>query len=1027
MKILRIRSIEEFKRDFNISHLYIYKSTRRVVNEQGVSELQAQKFADGSTKYFAQGDIRQVYLPLEKEVCEDMDNNQLKRDNLIVADVRKSNGEMVSVLMYSGQTARNTQQKQLFQIHPHQGYLNSEITIVNTNCHDGIKVKDSYNDKEYELEPASTIMIKLDAGEHVFSTVGGDFSDKVVIEDAIRLGGSKEKNTYIFEGTPWVLIVMLDRTYFFNRETKVQFVENNLAPTHINFLSKDYLIFISDSNCSIFNLNKLSVEKTYRNSTFLFSNESYAIISCPMRVVLYSLDGSGQVESMELLCNTYALDKQNEFLYYYDIKTERVIRRLLNSSASEDVINIHGEFKCFIGSHSVVSETDSHQLSILDMQTRRTFSIDNSNLVRKINNTNIHTVEGHDPNYVDINVVERNNRWLIIETQVDTSINNDGSLTHGYSYHVIASNISNYILESDCKISITEGRTYDFVSDTNGRGAIILEDSFQLMNGIPVVSPTGYILIKQDNGLYDPLYSVLYGDLQKDNVDLFRYTGLIGDPQEYYSLDDRSIEIDRLIDVEHRQSFLDYCCEFLPKVRAYRLSQGDSIDNLHSFNGLICKMPCPADRLLAISESYSYAVIHDEIGMKILHYDSVNQNWVDYPMGVIPIDKTTYTDALFSSDNNNVIYKKGDAYYLRELNTGQEAQFNAQRGVVRKYSINGYLPYFNYDSHSRPVLVDPVTLNRVEYAATSQFTFQSLDGTIKHISHNVPYYYSNEKREYVSEYEYQFWMMELDYFNNDSEIEKTRKREKREQYYNNNPWINVPKQKFLDIDSVCDDVLFKITYHIIEQINDERISIEQPEKFYFLNYVSYSYDNKYILYSGRYHPDSESNGGFAMMYDIKKGGKPTDYQPYLCEPLKAVWLGVFNRQGIAAFYDSNPHTYVVSDIQNNASQARIIPNRSFLTFSPSGKYMALSSQGYIPYSPNNKNWGHQPSFDVYIAKSTSPQEELAHYRDHGDSIAGLGMIERRNTSVVSATFSQDETKLMTVSRDGVIVIRNLHL
>lgn len=278
-------------------------------------------------------------------------------------------------------------------------------------------------------------------------------------------------------------------------------------------------------------------------------------------------------------------------------------------------------------------------------------------------------------------------------------------------------------------------------------------------------------------------------------------------------------------------------------------------------------------------------------------------------------------------------------------------------------------------------------------------------------------------------------MMELDYFKNDSEEVKARKKEKRKQYYNNNAWIRFSLSSFLEIDSVCDKVLFEKHYYIIERINNECIHIKQPEEFYFLNYVSYSYDNKFILYSGRYFQDSEKNRGFALLYDIQQN-KFVDYlinenqaNPSLKEfdKLKAVWLGAFNKQGIVAFYDSHPNTYVLSDIQNNARQVRIIPNRSFLTFSPSGKYMALSSQGYIPYSPNNKNWGHQPSFDVYIAKSTSPQEELAHYRDHGDSIAGLGMIERRNTSVASATFSQDETKLMTVSRDGVIVIRNLHL
>ena len=140
----------------------------------------------------------------------------------------------------------------------------------------------------------------------------------------------------------------------------------------------------------------------------------------------------------------------------------------------------------------------------------------------------------------------------------------------------------------------------------------------------------------------------------------------------------------------------------------------------------------------------------------------------------------------------------------------------------------------------------------------------------------------------------------------------------------------------------------------------------------------------------------------------------------------AVWLGVFSKNGMVAYYDSVPNTYI-SD--SNMKSFQTIHNRSFLTFSPTGKYIALSRQGYIPYDPNNPHWGHQPSRDVYIARSDSPCKELAHYCDHGDSIEGLSELHanRDNHFVASATFSKDEKKIMTVSDDGVVVIRNLHL
>ena len=45
--------------------------------------------------------------------------------------------------------------------------------------------------------------------------------------------------------------------------------------------------------------------------------------------------------------------------------------------------------------------------------------------------------------------------------------------------------------------------------------------------------------------------------------------------------------------------------------------------------------------------------------------------------------------------------------------------------------------------------------------------------------------------------------------------------------------------------------------------------------------------------------------------------------------------------------------------------------------------------------------------------------------DHGDKITGV--LTKRQKTVAMVAFSPDDKKLMSVSDDGVIVIRNLHL
>lgn len=101
----------------------------------------------------------------------------------------------------------------IFQIHPHFGYLNSDVRMINSSD-SSITVKDSYDGKEFEIPSLSSISARFSAGEHTLSVVGtDDESETIVIEDAVKFGGSKEKRSYIFEGTPWVIMVMLDRTY----------------------------------------------------------------------------------------------------------------------------------------------------------------------------------------------------------------------------------------------------------------------------------------------------------------------------------------------------------------------------------------------------------------------------------------------------------------------------------------------------------------------------------------------------------------------------------------------------------------------------------------------------------------------------------------------------------------------------------------------------------------------------------------------------------------------------------------------
>ena len=97
----------------------------------------------------------------------------------------------------------------------------------------------------------------------------------------------------------------------------------------------------------------------------------------------------------------------------------------------------------------------------------------------------------------------------------------------------------------------------------------------------------------------------------------------------------------------------------------------------------------------------------------------------------------------------------------------------------------------------------------------------------------------------------------------------------------------------------------------------------------------------------------------------------------------AIWIASFNEKGDLIVYNSSPNTFIFKGSENYLSHS-VISKRNFLCFSPSGKYFALSTQGYNPYSSGAINWGHQSSTKVYIRSISNLDKEIGPYEDIGN-------------------------------------------
>ena len=408
-------------------------------------------------------------------------------------------------------------------------------------------------------------------------------------------------------------------------------------------------------------------------------------------------------------------------------------------------------------------------------------------------------------------------------------------------------------------------------------------------------------------------------------------------------------------------------------------------------------------------------------------------------------DSTEYHDVLLSEDGNCIMHKDGDKAITFDIGTGF-SQTYANMSYIKH--INGIRPLFAIPTSLQPVLVNPVTKQRIEAKEMSNFQFVSPDGKlyadtrlkeyIEHYDLETGALVSNEEfRELRAKYTYpwnekqgstaweiiignrkQLILEHFEYLN-----EKYPKLFKDD--LTGNKWDDsvLDTTDRYDVEHFLGRLYGERGIAVIRKSNDDseysRIDLGSPLKY--INYVSFSYDSKYVAIAGY-----RNSGGLFLVYDLET--KSTIVHE---DTSRAVWNVAFSAINALASYTSNPKTLFAANKEeyiNMCDRDRIIEGHNFLTFSPDGMYFASSQQGYISkYDINGNvrdNWGHQPSSLVDIRSVHSQENTLTEFSDLGDS--GISETSRR-TSVASVSFSNDNKRLMMVGNDGVVIIRNLHL
>lgn len=929
----------------------------------------------------------------------------------------------------------------LFSIFPHTAYLNTEIHIVSESVED-IVITNTTTDEKFKLTKEEHRVLKLPAGRHLFKceNKNGVQIEEINVENGIKLGGSKLKKTYLFEESPWVVVVMKDRTYFYNRETEREFVEYYLVPEEINTISKNHLLITSKKRKLIFSLKYMAPiisfhKKLYIDDKYLIIDETLNKFDSLKRLSIYSyIDNSRRT----LTCSEYSIDSKNKTIYTFE--NGIIYSFNIENFLKKEILKVDNNFKCFIQCQYVIFENTKYknkELKLYDLQKRK-----ENNLLRhykypivSINNKSINNETNIKENFntlinlrkdnydaIQVNMTLLYLYIYIIDDYIYYITNTSSSFSDNYNnkniktknYYTIQCNTTNYKKE----IEIDYYTTIEIIEDTliinHNEEVTVLKNGKEIIvfkNGRLIKTPTKYVYYIRNNnidyiynlnndlihkGIFETNYLATYGVLISKNNGDASHLFYIGNKHPYYTR-----EISHISEEDNKLLVF---------------TQNNPYPSIH-INGR--EMPFLYKSIDSISKNGLLCLNIDGNKLILSTWDSSLKGFTKKEILSSLYDSNFFSDAYFTNEGSSIVYKKfkEDNYVFFDVFNQQKIEFDNINFIQNS---NGYRPLIDFDSYRNPVIIDPVTMQSVPSDYLSQYQFVSPDGNYYVKTDRKIEYYHKILNKQISKNKYDDLCNEYNYSQyNVERLEKRLKILKRKEL--------IKEHNLTDIDDYIingPNFVDKVVVDIIEYLfvkdvkNNKTITIKLGSPpLWFLNYVSFSYNNKYIAIAGRY-PNKSGKSGLFLLYDIIK-----EVAIYESTQSNAVWITAFSKNGEVCYYTSNPVTYRID--ANDISKTKSKRNRNFLCFSPSGKYIAMSNQGYKAKSSNksqNNMWGHKLSSEIFVHLNNESFEEKYYFNDHGDGIKGIG---NKANNVAFAAISNDDKKLLSISNDGVIIVRNL--
>ena len=936
-------------------------------------------------------------------------------------------------------------------IHPHKGYLNTKFQIRNAEKDNiSYKVYDEINNCVSEgvvapNEPHGVIMPS--AGEFKI-TINNEADYNIFVEDAFKYGGNTLKKAFVFDNTPWSFVVMHDRTYFYNRDTEESYVEP-ISPDDIEEISDKFVVLRTKKQDEI-TIYSLELQKPILwINNLLFHNS---------KCVCWTESGEEKKKIIVFSLEKLSIMQRVSFEdFSINTKLERVFIKNGNHiywlSFQDDMADLFrykycGTFICFTKDSYVISD-------VKEYNSKRHYIF----ICRGYDGTKCGQIEVQG-------TLARVNDTVLIDTQQRINTIKELRAEHFPETEIEALYSEYYIYASKWDIFFTEKLvSIHFEQDNHNpvkNVSVNLKSlrsniSQELMNNNleynSIITDSFFLLYSQKESFVFPKDNPYRKSYDK-NVSIYRFNNQIYMlfDDELFFLSEKGVwcscsikgDLD-LSDLSHfgvvydnkSKKYLTTTGEEFKGTlgHIYRPTEYLSINNnrIYPKGKIIRTYDCPT--YLSPDYNYGLTVNNDSIYLHVLENgDYSRQTRILEDI----FDTKKYMNVFLSDNGKQILYRENNQSKILDLSTGETIDF---KNLSHISHINGMRPLFSVYETSQANLINPLTGQAIDYRLVSQYQFVSPDGklfadkalgkyTEYHDLINGKVYNQEQKNELAKKLNFSFLTSEEEkkiiQDNREELIKKSFdflvERYKRSPHPSdaNKDWKNALREcrQFTDLFIVSKGIA------VIKRTSDqsEVARIELGEPLWFLNYVSFSDDSRYVAIAGKY----KGKGGLLLIYDLEE-----KHVVASSNELLAVWNVAFSKQGAVAAYTSSPTTFFAksrTDYKDVFSMNNRIKLSSFLTFSPDGDYFACSKQGYICYKDSegriNPNWGHQPSSLVSIRKSNDPQKEIANYSDLSEN----GIAESYSKeSVASVSFSDDNKHIMMVGKDGVVIVRNIHL